>query len=156
MHLGDIVFSSRVMQRRSRDDGSSTCSRHPIFLNLSFDVFARAHWQSYTLFIFLRFILISTSYRLWRIKRRFATFRVQFNIFVQNSFLSFACYTPSSHHPLRLYHTYSIWWRANCEAPHCALFSSPFSQLLHLVFLNTQYILLRDERPSLKPVQKNG
>jgi len=39
----------------------------------------------------LRFILISVSYRLRGIQSCIATLRVQFNIFVRNSFLLFAC-----------------------------------------------------------------
>lgn len=102
------------MQRHSRDDGLATAQDIPLFfLNLSLVVvFTRAHWHSYTLFISLRFILISASHRFRGIQRCVVTLRVQFNIFVQNSFL-FACYSPSSHHPHRLFHTNSIWWRTN-------------------------------------------
>jgi hypothetical protein len=102
---------------------------HVFFGNLSsVVVFTRAHWHSYTLFISLKFILISASHRFRGIQRCIATLRVQFNIFAQNPFLFFACYTPSSHHPHRLYHTNSIWWRTNTVKLLTVLFSPVHSR----------------------------
>ena len=91
-------------------------------------MFTWAQWHSYTLFISLRFVLISAPHRPRAIQRCNATMRVQFNFFIQNSLLFLVCYTPSSHYPHWLYHTNSIWWRANTVKLFTVLFSPVLSR----------------------------
>ena len=121
-------------------------------------MFARVHWHSYTLFISLRFILISVSHWLRSIQSCIATLRVQFNIFVRNSFLFFVCLNAQLTSPptdctiLIVSGEEQTPWSSSLYS----FLQSFLAATSPRVPEHTKYILLRDERPSLKPVQKNS
>jgi hypothetical protein len=126
--------------------------------NVSFVVlFTRAHWHADTLFISLRFILISTSHRLCGIQRCIATLKSNLTIFVHNSFPPLPATRPAHITPIDCI-------KLIVSGEEQALWSSSLCCFLQSFLVATSpsvlepalYILFQDERPSLKPVQKNG